>query len=435
VEYLDADAGKPNFDRLLIKIAGHFSLILFKQIEFMKKNNYKIYIIKSILLLSILLLMNCNDQYKKIEKIKPDPSDAEEVNLSNFVDTIEYIRLETNPICLIGPRIHRITVKQKYVYVHDIDQHIIFVFDKQGKYIAKLDKQGRGPDEYLALGAFFVDEDEEYIDIIALSPRQHRLLRYSNLSFTIKNIKPIPAITANSVRRINNTFYYGCQRTNNIINDEILNADIFIVENDEIKKTLFENEIPIDNTYFAINPETFTINNENEIFASIRYDNVFYQIINHEAIPIFEIDFGKYNYNNKIKNETGSNQVNYWQENPLVASFPVLNINNSKLLSFSYGFNKTDYHYIFFKDCNKSIHAKSIINDVTGFPERVFLNSGSNGIIHEVWEDNYINDIVLPSRELKSLNDSIYLQGVGTIKITDNPVIVRMKLRNCEIVE
>lgn len=401
----------------------------------MKKNNFRIYTIKFILLLSILSLINCKDQYKKIEKIKLDPSDAEEVNLSNFVDTIEYIRLETSPKCLIGPRIHRITVRQKYVYVHDIDQQIIFVFDKKGKYIAKLDKHGGGPDEYIALGAFFVDENEEYIDVIALGPRQHKLIRYSNLFFNIINIKPIPAISANSVRRINDTYYYGSQGMNNLINDKIINADIIIVESGEIKRTLFENEISKDNTYFTINPETFTVNSDNEIFASIRYSNVFYQIINLEAVPIFEIDFGKYNYKNKIKNESGSNQIKYWQEKPLVASFPTLNINNSKLLSFSYGFNKTEYQYIFFKDCKKSIHAKSIINNITGFPKRIFLSSGSSGALHEVWEDNYITDIVLPSREMKSLNDSIYIEGVGIIKINDNPVIVRMKLKDCEINE
>lgn len=404
-------------------------------LKIMHQNHFRIYIIKSILLISILSLVNCKDQNKKFEVIKLDPSGAKEISLSDIIDTIEYIRLETSTICLIGPRIHRVMVKKKYIYIHDIDQQIIFVFDKLGKYIAKLDKKGRGPDEYVALGSYFVDENEEYIDIIALGPRQHRLLRYSNISFILKSTNPIPAISANSVRRINDTYYYGCQRMNNLMNDEIINADIIIVENGEIKSTLFENELSKDNTYFVINPETFTVNDENEIFASIMYDNVFYQIVNHEAVPLFEIDFGKYNSNNNIKNESGANQIKYWQENPFVASFPMLNINNSKLLSFSYGFNKTEYQYIFFKDCNKSIHAKSIINDITGFPKRILLSSGSSGAIHEVWEDNYITDIVLPSREMNSLKDSIYLQGVGTVKINDNPVIVRMKLRSCESVE
>lgn len=380
------------------------------------------------LLAPILSFFCCKPENNYIEVISIDPTKAKNINLSLFVDTVKYIVLETNPHSMLGSRISRIEVKEKYIYVGDIDQQAVFIFDKTGRYITKLAKQGRGPDEYLRFGHFLVDEKENHIDMIEFSGRYNRLLRYNNLTFDLITIDTLPAITAYTVRRVDDVYFFGNQRRNNLIDNELVNADIIIVKDGKIKKILFQNPVTDENNFFSVNPETFTINDDNEIFASILYDNVFYQIKNYEAIPIFEVDFGRYNFNNEIKFENTSRQIDYWSNNPYVASFPVLNVNNSKLFSFSYGFDKIEHQYIVIKNTDKTIHAKAINNDLTGFPENITLSSNRYGINHDVWQNGYINDIFIPG-VLISEKDSVYLPGAGTINSRNNPVIVRMRLR------
>lgn len=377
----------------------------------------------------LLLLNACIQIEVEIPTLKVDPYDATEINISEFVDTIEYIKLETKPECLIGQRIYRVTLRDKFIYVHDIDQHAIFIFDKQGKYVDKLNKQGRGPGEYVAMGASFIDENEENIDVISRDPRQHKLIRYSNINFKLMSIDSLPAISANSVRRVNDIYYYGCQGANNLVNDNLVNAGIIIVKNGVVIKTLFLNEVSKDNSLFSYNPETFTVNSENEIFASIMFDNTFYQITDNEAIPIYRVDFGKYNIDEKLKSMTTPDRIKYWQQNPLKVQFPMLHVNTSNLLLFTYNFNKSEYQYISLKNYGKVFHAKRINNDITGFPQKIVLSSASNGINHEVWDEGYLIEIIFPSNELKNFEDSVSLAGLGKVTLNDNPIIVRMKLK------
>ena len=70
--------------------------------------------------------------------------------LSNFVDEIKYIPLETNPESLI-PFYNKIQVTEKYIIVQwrNSGKTKILLFDKEtGKFLKEIGKQGRGPQEY-----------------------------------------------------------------------------------------------------------------------------------------------------------------------------------------------------------------------------------------------------------------------------------------------
>lgn len=45
-------------------------------------------------------------------------------------------------------RLKEILIRDKFIYAIDLSQMAIFVFDKKGNYISKLDKRGNGPGEY-----------------------------------------------------------------------------------------------------------------------------------------------------------------------------------------------------------------------------------------------------------------------------------------------
>ena len=74
--------------------------------------------------------------------------------LSDIADSISYIKLETSPECLIGNG--TAFIRKDKVFVSTIKPARVLVFDTQGKYLYKIDKQGQGPGEYTALFQFTI---------------------------------------------------------------------------------------------------------------------------------------------------------------------------------------------------------------------------------------------------------------------------------------
>lgn len=86
-----------------------------------------------------------------------------EFRLSEFVDSISYIPLETNDSCLIGS-MDKLLVTDCYYYV--VDKEItssIFCFDKKGKFIRKVGQKGIGKGEYVSIDDVNVYNNKIYV--------------------------------------------------------------------------------------------------------------------------------------------------------------------------------------------------------------------------------------------------------------------------------
>ena len=86
-------------------------------------------------------------------------------NLSEVSSDIQYIPLQTTDNSLMGV-VRRIRVTDKNLYISTVDQ--VFCFNKDGQYLNKLNKRGRGPGEYSNLFDFDISYDDNYIVIISL---------------------------------------------------------------------------------------------------------------------------------------------------------------------------------------------------------------------------------------------------------------------------
>lgn len=374
---------------------------------------------------------------KSVEVIHINPFEAsEEINLSEFVDSIIYIKLQTDSICVLG-RLHDIIIREKYIYASDISQQILFVFDKNGKYITKLDKRGKGPDEYLRMSGVFIDDNEEFIELINSSGK-NSILKYSNITFKLIEKRPIINISSNSCIRHANSYYFATQQNENIINDKPTNANLIIIKENRVVK-LFDKNIITNHSSFSPYLESFIKNDKNELFVSIVYDNTFYRIEDLSVHPAIRIDFGKFGIDNSIGNKPLTEQLKYVKKINGLASFPVLNLNNSEIMSFSYGFKQdikermfkdSDYRqYIKLKKNNKTFHTKVIKNDLSGFPAEVHLNTTYHNISHDIWYKDYLVDIILPYKLFSNGEKRMMTNEIGEINIEDNPIIILMKLK------
>jgi hypothetical protein len=85
-----------------------------------------------------------------------------EFRLSNLVDRVEYIKLETHPECLLSWA--NCQVREKYILATQyFDPAQIFLFDRSGRFLRKIGREGKGPGEYSSISAATSDPGENYI--------------------------------------------------------------------------------------------------------------------------------------------------------------------------------------------------------------------------------------------------------------------------------
>lgn len=400
------------------------------------------------ILLFITLLQSCVNRNEEIVAdriITINPSDAqEEILLSDFVESIEYIKLETLPDCMIGFPLQLI-IRERYIYVLDLLQQAVCVFDNEGSYITKLDKQGRGPGEYENIAPIVVDVNEEFLAMATYTSNGSSLLKYSIPSFVLIEESPIQSVNANQFRIDGDYLYFGSQQGRSVIGGEFTNAAILIVKDGEVVGKLFDKRIETGGSSFSPNFEAFTRNDSGELFTSVMYDNTFYRLDGLRAEPVITVDFGSYGIDNSIGYHSLDEQIDYIRQIGREALFPVLTINNSNIMSFSYyvgtgdsgefdpftieGFDLFEYHQYFeLKKSGQTYHAKFIRNDLTAFPDNVYISTYYRKVAHEAWYEDYLVDVVIPGNHF-SEDEFSEVNGLGRITSEDNPVIVLMKIK------
>ncbi len=86
----------------------------------------------------------------------------EVINLSSYADDIRYIPLEEMPQNPINMN-SKIIMDCSDKYIIDSDGMTIILYDKNGRYLYKIGKQGRGPGEYSSLSYLRLLEDKVFV--------------------------------------------------------------------------------------------------------------------------------------------------------------------------------------------------------------------------------------------------------------------------------
>lgn len=375
-------------------------------------------------------LISCTrNEVDHVVTININPLEAkDQINLSEFVDSIKYIKLQTSPDCMLG-RVPKLTIGNKYIYAVESLQGVVFIFDKLGKLITKLDKYGKGPGEYNNFTGVFIDANDQYIEI----SDDNKILKYAVPNLELIEERDLNNIIYSpSMRKFEGAYYYATMQFDNLLDGEMTNSDVIVNFNGKYK-ALFDKKRHLNGNYHMPFTEAFTVNDRNELFVTLKFDNTFYQLKDLEALPSIRIDFGKYGLDNSIESKSGNEQMELLNTLRNVASFPVLNINNSDILALSYSFSRNgkealSYYYFQLNENNRIIHTKNIVNDLTNFPKYIYIDNNQGGINHESWHNEYLISIVWPHENI--MTDSVYVDGLGKLSPEDNPVIILMKLKN-----
>ncbi len=95
------------------------------------------------------------DIEKNIDKVK-------ELPVSLIANSLEYIPLETNKSCLLK-RVDKLSFTDSFIFISDFNK--LLQFDRKGKFIRQIGKNGKGPGEYVYVMAFSVNEQKSKIYI------------------------------------------------------------------------------------------------------------------------------------------------------------------------------------------------------------------------------------------------------------------------------
>jgi len=239
-------------------------------------------------ILIALCLFSCggkNHQSNKLETISINGNIRQALNLSSFVDTIEFIPLETNNENLIG-EVDRIIYRNGKYYLrttHGMQNGKLSVFDNAGKYLWGLNKRGQGLGEYEELDDFSLTDSGNIV-----IPTYKRIITYDSIGHFLSENR-MELFMTEFLNIGNNSFiirhFAAYHYDNNLFsimdNKGIIKGRLFKQSNIEAKKSAFLVDARSITTYKSM------------IYFIYPYCDTIYSIDNKENIKrLYYIDYG-----------------------------------------------------------------------------------------------------------------------------------------------
>lgn len=232
--------------------------------------------------------------------------------VDSYADSVEFIPLETNDSSLIRV-INQLIVRDGRIYVLDLTQAAILVFNNNGKFLFKLDRLGRGPDEYNGMQT--IDVDEQHICVLGNS----ELVLYdkNNGEFVRKylinpqDFSPIDLF-------VDSTSYYFLTASG--FPGQNIQATIAVYD----KKSFQLTQCYMDPHYFK--PREYA---SGKVFIDSPYGVLFHQKLNDTVYrlgeerlePLFYINTGKHQLTQEAYEQLPMDENNQFRKVPYKATF------------------------------------------------------------------------------------------------------------------
>lgn len=225
---------------------------------------------------------------------------AKEMDINDVVAEWDTIRMEaSSPSLLTG--IKKLEVADDKLYILDGSSSLLFIFNKEGGYLSKIDNQGQGPQEYIKIFDFEVDKTNHRI--LATDAFSKRLFIYDmmgNLQKVIPLDFPPFHLSSDASQRL----IHLCSTARELpINSLEKNNVAIINEEGGIETAFLPDETPRRLDIVPILTNNLT--SEGEILYMPIFSDVIYRIHDAEAIPeyILQNQTGKKNLTVKDKEE------------------------------------------------------------------------------------------------------------------------------------
>ena len=201
-------------------------------------------------------------------------------NVRNYFSQLEIIPLETNSESIIHD-IDRIVTDDNFLYILDRARGAILIFDKNGYFIQKIDRKGRGPEEYTSLIDFAFNRSSGQFSVV--TDRPGNLIKY-DLNGRFVNSEKLPVLFEEIANYNGQDVLFNTRKQDRNNN----NYYLWFKSDKEYTKRL-----PVEKTN-SIYPQGPLIVESQHICFTGRYDNVIMKIMDEDAVPLYYLDFGKH---------------------------------------------------------------------------------------------------------------------------------------------
>jgi hypothetical protein len=134
---------------------------------------------KLILIISSIFLIACgrnNINNNSEDILKLDYNTRQDIQLSEYIDSIKIVKLETSEEVLLGSFIRKVQIFDDRLFILDFTTASLFIFTETGKFIHKIYSIGQGPGEYITLYDCYVNSKGVYL--LALGAMGNIILHY-----------------------------------------------------------------------------------------------------------------------------------------------------------------------------------------------------------------------------------------------------------------
>ena len=374
------------------------------------------------IIISMFCLISCRNEnvttkcdQTVIIRIDDNLVDNKFTDYNNLIDSIEIVKLETSKNSLIGNIQKTIYVNNK-LYIGDISNNSITIFNNNGSFVDKLSKHGNGPDEYIELRDFQIDD----------SGNVH-ILTYNGIKTYSPSLSLTNYIKFNYKKRGNeNNLNRSIQF---IYNDNYLftYSGSFglkkIAKNKDFALICFDNNQNIISKYLPVKYEYsaghqhFFNSNGKIYFTNTRGNDTIYQLHSNSLIPKYYIDYGE---NRIAENDMEKGRQDLYMksvQNHLMGNNQDVYENNRYLcFTTSYG---NLMKQIIYNKTNKKIKVLNIGTKTLPFPTiRIMGCMGDKFYsILDPWalKSSKLNTPLI--NELKKINDS------------ENPILIKFTIK------
>jgi hypothetical protein len=365
-----------------------------------------------------------------------------EMPASDFFSDIDYIPLESNDDHLIG-QITQMLIYQDKIYILDLQQHTVFCFQKDGKFLFEINKKGTGPGEYVELDNISIDHDKNHL--LLCNNSINKILVFDLNGNYIQTYKI--DCNANVFTYIADGYsaFFGDFTANPKYEKEQNTPNLLITRLDEdVQKVQYTDLFFPSNINFGatVSPATcFSSYQSGTVTLLEAYNDTIYHLLSNKVERAYYIDFGDMKkgdgfYSLLYNPVTDSKKIFEYETNHNVCNIIGLS-ETSKNIFFVYYHNKTKFHFVFYDKSNKKIiDIVKVYSPETGFAFPVNNDINGGPFAMPYWTDeNSFYGFVEPYELLtyknailqsNAKNKDELLKKLNNIVEDDNPVIVKM---------
>ena len=343
---------------------------------------------------------------KSVSFISPD----------SVFSNVEYIPLETQRSALIGDPIN-VTMKEFNNLYYILESGInprqkLFVFHEDGNLVNVLDREGRGPGEYLHIKDFYVKEGVIYLLL------ENKIMKYSA---DLNHIGDIPlSFVASAIAVVSDNIFLHSRAT--------ITGDKFGMHVIDMTGDVVNQFFKFDALALPHNPQLALWVFNDTVYAEFNHDYNVYQITPERTFVYATVDFGKDNMSDEIKalsNYTDREKIdNYVFDRDLrpPKGLGKVLINNEYLIIEYYSF-LFDRYYILNR--KTGIVFSGPLGSSDSFP---FVQGSS---LRTIINNNKLASLVSADRicKYRDKNTDVFPDQLKGLEESDNPVLVIYTLR------